>query len=110
MKAFIPELWASEVSKVFQRKMDSSLMGAPLNSNDVWAPTGETYAEAVAWARLTNTRVSRPGKDSIHHNRFVLTGHDVPRMFPICSPGELIGEIRKYATPGDYPPASPETD
>jgi hypothetical protein len=71
---------------------------AHLEPRDTWAPSGETFEEAVAWARLLNITVTKPRQGAMAEN-FVLTAPGaIPRMIPICSPTELIDVLRRLAS------------
>jgi hypothetical protein len=95
MSLFNAELWSREIMQTFQRSAPTEL-----DPRSVWAPTGETYAEALAWARLAGVSVTQPGTMSPLRDSFALSRPGrVPKLLPLCSPGDLIDEIRKFATP-----------
>lgn len=96
-----PTIWARQAAKSLTDKpvLKELLRNTPLRPNDTWAPTGETYEEACAWARLLNVTVTRPGGEALLVGYFTLTSLEkVPRLIEACSPGELIDVLRYYAT------------
>jgi hypothetical protein len=102
MSAFIPQLWADRIFKHFREKSVVEDLTAPtihLDPKDVWAPSGEDFSEAVAWARLLGIQVTKPHGRALAEN-FIISkppGH-IPRMVPICSPPELIDVLRRFAS------------
>lgn len=102
MSAFIPELWANRIFKHFREKSVLEDLTTPtihLDPKDTWAPSGEDFSEAVAWARLLNITVTKPhGRSGLGDNFILTTPGTVPRMVPICSPTELIDVLRRLAS------------
>ena len=73
---------------------------SPLEPNDTWAPAGELYDEAVAWAKLLEVDVTK-GREN-HQEGFSGTiriskpGRTVA-VVPLCAPDVLIKHIKAYA-------------
>lgn len=100
MSLTIPDIWAKTfLSKMKDRsRFEDLLHPTHLEPRDTWAPSGETFEEAVAWARLLNITVTKPRKGALDEN-FVLTlAGRPPTMIPMCSPPELIDVLRKLAS------------
>ena len=95
---FVPGLWSDHILNAFKR---SSMLGdSPLEPNDTWAPAGELYDEAVAWAKLLEVDVTK-GREN-HQEGFSGTiriskpGRTVA-VVPLCAPDVLIKHIKAYA-------------
>lgn len=100
MSSLLPDLWSKTfLSKMKDRsRFEDLITPHHLEPRDTWAPSGETFEEAVAWARLLSIQVTKPREGAMSEN-FVLTMPGaVPRMVPLCSPPELIDVLRSLAS------------
>jgi len=115
MSAFIPEIWSREMVRVLREntlldKVMTGTMTDYLNPKDFW--NGEdpgSYEEAVAFSRIAGVQVAKTHnrKDGQYVEEFVIHRQGAPhRRRPICSPAELITELKRYVA--DYPPEDPD--
>lgn len=106
-KPFLPEIWSSEIAQRLSDEliMDKVLRPNLLNPRDVWQPTGETFEEAVAWARLLGVTVTRSRPGQTPGDAFMLTmppsatgKTSITSVLGVCSPEELIDAIKRHAS------------
>jgi hypothetical protein len=111
MSAFIPEIWSREMVRFLRdaSALDRVTRGSladHLDPKDFWnGEDGGSYEEAVAFSRIAGVKVAKTHtrKDGMYLEEFVLHRPGAPhRRRPICSPAELITELKRYVA--DYPP------
>jgi hypothetical protein len=98
MSAFIPSMWSKHLLEIFKKTSVMDHFESPrLSGQDVWAPTGEDYSEAVAWSHILGISVTRP-TGSMKDNLLLRSPGRYVTMIPLCSPTELINVMRDIAS------------
>lgn len=101
---FNPDIWSEATLKAFRDSM--KMVRRVLEPRDVWAPTGETFEEAVAWARLCGVAIYT--SDVPTRVLFLHKPGCITTELDLCSPTELIDAIRDYAQKAKSPQADDE--
>lgn len=87
-------------SSRFLRKM--------LDPQSVWAPTGETYEETVAWAKLLGVTVFVSYEKAPGPTVFLNKPGCITTSLSACSPADLNAAIRDYAQNAKAPQVDDE--
>jgi hypothetical protein len=101
---FIPEIWTVTVLDAFKTSM--KYIRRMLHPQDTWAPTGEPYEEAIAWAKLLDVTIytsDLPVKTLFLHKPGCLT-EDIE----LCSPQDLIAALHRYVQNAKAPQVDDE--
>lgn len=100
-----PGTWAGAIKDQFLRHTEFFSSMAKLEVESLWTPTGENYAEPVAWAKLlgvtiyTNMHLDmKPLNGDI---QFHLFKGPLSENFPACSPRDLIARLRVFNARAD---------
>lgn len=109
---FNPGIWSSEIERVYRKQsfLGSAAGSKPLEPNDVWAPTGETFEDPVAWGKLLGVRIMKPGSIGPMGEQLVLLHpKSYPYSIPLCSPTEVTRAVKSFATLCDALPEKDDT-
>lgn len=107
-KRIIPEIWSDHIIDAFKNAM--RYIKRVLDPNDVWAPTGENYQEAIAWARLCGVTIYTSDIPSTNHGKslFLHKPGCITTELELCPPNVLINAIRDYVSNAKAPQVDDE--